>query len=231
MEPSARPWPAAHAAPRPRPPPPVLRQPRVRRRSWGVGLPPAPASEWPVPPWPRESPRPQAGQSPPAPVQLLPRKRRLRPAQTPPPSQLAAEARSRDRRSPADRSSRACRSTRKAPSARRPHSGPPSPPPTPLPRARRASPRSTRGGRAWPCTQTASGSTPSSRRSAPSRQRTPHPPRGRAQGCRWAHLGRRRGAGRPRRGASGRTRTAAAPSHRPATSTRLHRRRGAHTRK
>ena len=141
----------------------------------------------------------------------------------------AQAASSGDRRSPADRSSHARRGTRRAPSVRPRRSGRRSRPPILLLRKRRGSRRSTRGGRVWPCIQTASGSTRSFRRSGPSRRRTPRQRQGRPQGCRWARRDRRRGAGRPRRGAIGRTRTAAAPGRRRATSRRVHRRQAAHT--
>jgi hypothetical protein len=138
---------------------------------------------------------------------------------------------SKDRRSPADRSSRACRSTRTGRAGRRRRSDRLSRPPTLLPRARRAPLRSTRGGRAWPCIQTTSGSTPSSHPSEPFRRTTPHPLRERAQGCRSARRGRHLGAGRPRKGASGRSGRGAAPGRRRATSRPAHSRREAHTRK
>ena len=54
---------------------------------------------------------------------------------------------------------------------------------------------------------------------------------GEHQGCRWARRGRRLGAGRPRKDASDRTRKAAEPVRRPATSRRAQPRPGAHTHK
>jgi hypothetical protein len=138
-------------------------------------------------------------------------------------------ARSEDRRSPADRSSPEPRSTRTGRSDRPRRSGRRFPQRTLRLRALRASPRSSRGGQAWPYIRTAPESRPSCRRPAPSRQRTPHPPWVRERRCPWVRRDRRLGVVRSRRGARGRTRTAAARARRRATSTRARRRREART--
>ena len=204
------------------------RQPGVRWRPWHARLRPAPASERPAPPWPGSSPHSPAVQCPPAPNQLQATKRRPQQVQTAPPTARRAEAaRSKDRRSPADRSLRASRSTRKARSDRPRRSGRRCPQPTLLhERAARHSDRPEVDERGR-CTRTASGSTRSCRRSARPGEGDHYLPPARAQGCRWERRDRRRGAGRLRRGARGRTRTAAAPDRRPATSRRVHRRREA----
>jgi len=134
--------------------------------------------------------------------------------------QLAAPAgTSADRRSPGHRRSCGARSRRRAARGRRRRSVRRCRRPRPPRSATRVSPRSNRGGRAWPYSRAASRSRRSCRRPERFRRTRRRRPRARARSSPSSHRGRRRGAARLRTDAHGRTRTDEGPGHRPARST------------
>jgi hypothetical protein len=124
-----------------------------------------------------------------------------------------------DRHSPGLRRLRGPRGRRTARPGRRRRSDQRCRRPTPLRRARRARRRSTRGARGSPCNRTATAPRPSFRRSARCRRKRRRPPPARVPSFPSVRRCRDHGADRPRTGAHDRTRRAAGPGRRPATST------------